>query len=291
MRSIKNFLIPICLAIFGAHALTYLLVEILPNAAITRLGIEGARQEVLSAFNETYEKRSYIEVLIDISRLDLGRSLDGVSVTQELKYALSSSIPRIIAAFLFVLLTFIGAALSPPKHSFSRVLQAFFSFFIFLPPYILPFLGLLVLLSLTLVFGIDFRKSTYHAVAIFVLALPSAALIFVQTRKISLKIHNSDFARTILAIGATPYQQRRQLIHNAIAEVAPSMEKVFVGLISILLFVEPLFGLSGFGTTAIRAITRSDTNLILGITLILGLSVGFFRIAAVLVRKFYRMDI
>lgn len=288
MHGLRGNLVLIGLAIIGAHALTYFLVGVLPDAAVITLGINSAQQEVLAAFNEAHMDRSYSEVLVGLVHLDLGRTLDGIPVTHALMDALSASAPRLILAFLIVLAASAISALLPTRVV-EQEREGIATFLAFLPPYVLPFAGMVVLLSLTFSFGISTGDTLANSIAVVALATPPAALIFAQTRSISCRNLNNDFARTLLAVGATPLYQRYRLIHNVIAEIAPSLEKVFIGLISVLLFVEPIFGLSGFGTTAIRAIKRSDANLLLGITLVLALAVGIFRLLALFIRRRYGM--
>lgn len=275
-------------SVIGAHALTFFMIRILPDAAIVALGIEGIRPEVLSAFHEAHQSRSYMEVLAGIPVLDLGKTLDGTSVAGELSLAVQSSLPRLLGAFSIVIMTFVAAVF---LTSITDTRKRTASFIAFLPPYIMPFIGLVILLSLTFKSHVRLGSSSYSLVATIVLAIPSAALIYSQAQMIMRRCLYSDFAKTLLAVGAGPWYQRRRLLHNVVAEIAPSLEKVFVGLVAVLLFVEPIFSMSGFGTTAIRAIKRSDSDLLLGGTLILGITVVFFRLISLFIRHRYGMKI
>lgn len=290
MRSVGNTVFFILTAVIGAHALTFFLMSILPDAAVIALGIESVRPEVLSAFREAQHNRSYLQILAGIPMLDLGQTLDGTAVTRELKIALQSSLPRLLAAFFLVCVTFIAAVFFTSGNN-GKKQKTIASFIAFLPPYVMPFIGLVTLLSLTFSYNVRLGATAYPLMATCMLAIPSGALIYSQAQSITLRCLQSDFARTLLAVGAGPCYQRSRILHNVVAEIIPSLEKVFVGLVAVLLFVEPIFGLSGFGTTAIRAIKRSDSELLLGVTLVLGVTVAFFRLISLAVRRQYGMDI
>lgn len=275
-------------AVVGAHALTYLLVGVLPDAAVVSLGIEGTKQEVLAAYQSVHETRSYAKVIVDLIHFDLGQTLDGVPVVKEIMDALSYSAPRLTLSFILVSGVVTAAALLPPSQTADPVVASFLAF---LPPYVMPFIGLVLVLYLGFALNLSLSDSVTQAIVIATLAIAPAALVWSQTRKIAHRNLSTDFARTLLSIGATPLIQRFRLLNNVIAELAPSLEKVFTGLVSVLLFVEPIYGLSGFGTTAIRAIRRSDTDLLLGLVLILALSVAAFRMLSIIVRRHYHMPI
>lgn len=290
MRNVGNTVFFILTAMLGAHALTFFLVRILPDAAVIALGVESVRPEVLSAFHEAQQNRSYLQILAGIPKLDLGRTLDGTNVTRELIVALQSSLPRLLAAFFLVCVTFVSAVFfTSEKNGGKQTITA--SLIAFLPPYVMPFIGLVTLLSLTFSQNITLGATAYPFTATLMLAIPSGALIYSQAQAITRRCLQSDFAITLLAMGADPWYQKSRLLHNVIAEIIPSLEKVFVGLVAVLLFVEPIFGLSGFGTTAIRAIKRSDSELLLGVTLVLGTTVAFFRLISLAVRRRYGMEI
>ena len=92
-------------------------------------------------------------------------------------------------------------------------------------------------------------------------------------------------ARTLLALGASLSQQRRILAANLAFEMLPSLQKLSVSLFGILLFVEPIFGVPGVGTTAMRAIRRSDADLLLGVVVIFALLTASIGLAGQLARN------
>ena len=61
-------------------------------------------------------------------------------------------------------------------------------------------------------------------------------------------------------------------------------------LIAALLFAEPILGLSGFGSMAVRAVRRADPDLLLGVTLALATAVAFLRLTAFAVRRHYGLE-
>lgn len=273
------------LSILGAHALTYFLIGILPDAAVVALGLESVRPGVLAAFHQEHEIRPYAQVLADLMRLDLGYTLDGVAVVSELLGSLQFSLVRIFLAFLLIAGVCLMAGLHPFKQRGSSELAL--SFLTFLPPYVAPFMGLAVVLLVQQAF--DTQSVFSEGVLVLAIAVTPGALVAVQASAIMRRNLAADYARTLLAVGATVAQQRRQLLHNVAAEIIPSMEKFYIGLVTALLFAEPVLGLSGFGTTAVRAVKRSDPDLLLGLTLTLGMTVGCCRLLALMARRHYRM--
>lgn len=289
MARLHRDLAAVLAAILCAHALTYFLVTILPDAAILALGIEGTRQEVMAAFHAQHVDRSYSRVVLDLIHFEFGQTLDGTPVRAEIFAGVIASAPRVLSAFTLVLATALCAVLLPPTASSRSEHVA--SFIAFLPPYVLPFLGIVTLLSATFIFGLQIGDTIKDLVAIVSLAAAPAALIFVQTRNISKRNLTTEFARTLLAVGGTPLYQRWRLRHNAFAEIVPSLEKVLTALVAVLLFLEPIFVSSGFGTTVVRAIKRSDTDLILGVTLVTAIGVGICRIITIVIRRCYGMTV
>lgn len=277
--------IGIVAAALGAHALAFVLTTILPDAAVIALGFEGANKEVLAAFHAANQARPYGTVLADLLQLDFGRTLDGVAVGPELARSAAASAPRLMLALVVVFGAVLVAAFIPPKRGASA--EAASRFVAFLPPYVFPFIGLVTLLSLTFRGGLTAGEALTATVIVASLAVGPSALVFVQARSVVRRNLETDFARMLLAVGASPLQQRQRLLHNVIAELAPSLEKVAISLIAVLLFLEPIFGVDGFGTTAVRAIRRSDIDLILGVTLVMAAGVGACRIVAVITRRHY----
>ncbi len=282
---IRSALVITILSVFGAHALAYLLVGVLPDAAVVYLGLDSARDEVLAAFRADHGIRSYSQVIRDATSFNFGMTLDGVPVSRELGHALAASLPRLVLASLAILLaSLITAVLAPARNG---ALDRVASFLAFLPPYIMPFLGILAVLSIQTVFGELASDALSLMVAVAAIAIVPGALAVAQTASITRRNLESDFARTLIAIGASTFFQRIRLLHNVAAEITPSLEKMFTGMVAALLFAEPIMGLSGFGTTAVRAVRRSDPDLLLGVTLALAIFVAAFRLVALAVRRHY----
>jgi ABC-type dipeptide/oligopeptide/nickel transport system permease component len=166
-------------------------------------------------------------------------------------------------------------------------LERLASFVAFLPPYLIPFLALLCLLTLQSSIGGRAAEALTPVAAIVAIAVVPAALNIAQTASIIRRTLRTDFARTLVAVGASPRYQRARLLNNVVAEIVPSLEKMLTSMTAALLFAEPVLGLSGFGTTAVRAVRRSDPDLLMGVTLLLAFAVGLFRLAALVVRRHY----
>ncbi len=268
-----------CLAglfiVLGAHALAYFLLNLLPDAATIALGLEAAKQDVLSSFQSAMPKRTYIETLAGLMRLDLGRTLDAVPVYDELRRALALSAPRVSFAFLIV------CAVAVTVAFVSRIPRRLFSFLSFLPPYVSAFIAVLLLL----LFGAASPGDPALGVACtLAVALSPAMLVAEQAATVTARNLATEYARNLVALGANNAFVRRSLLANLLAELAPSLEKVLVLIAASLLFAEPILGLPGLGTAAVRAVRRADADLVMGVTLVFALGVSIARVAAVGVR-------
>lgn len=262
--------------VLAAHALSYFLVNVLPDAALVALGMQGANQDVLSTFQAGVERRSYLESLLGLFRLDLGRTIDGVAVTAELMQGAAASGLRVAGAIGIIVATILMVAFS------RRAPRSLFSVMSFLPPYVVASLALLVALAI----GSASSDSTMlQVLAMAAIAVSPAALLAEQTAAITERNLASDFTRTMVAAGADHVFVRRKLLANLAVEIAPSFDKGLVALLAALMFAEPLLGLPGIGTTAVRAVKRADPELLVGITVAFAVCVAATRMAALLVRR------
>lgn len=275
-------------SILGAHALTYLLAGALPQAAIAALGLFSADETILAAFASSNQSRTYLETLIGLPVGDLGRTLDGQTVTFELGRALLESAPRIAASLvILVSLCAVTAFLVREKGMGVKRVGDFVAF---LPPYVAPFLGFVVVLGVQFFGGIAISRAVYEVIGVLALSTGGGALLAAQTARITQRNLASDFARSIRAAGATRWQLRMRLIHNLVTEIGPTFEKMVVGLAAALFFVEPILNLGGFGTLAARAVRRSDTDLLLGVTLVVACMVALARVLVATTRLTYGVE-
>lgn len=272
----KKELLTAVLVVFGAHALTYFLVNVLPDATLISLGLEGAKHEVLANLQSEAVRRPYVDTLLGLLKFDFGRTIDAVPVSEELSHALILSAPRIVGAFALVgMAAFLTAFVQ-------RVPRTLISFLSFLPPYVSAFFALLGLLAVGAASPGDPALGLMCMLAV---AVSPAMLIVEQAAGIMRRNLATEFARTLVSIGAGDRFLRTRLLGNLMAELVPSMEKVFVMIAAGLLFAEPILGLPGIGTTAVRAVRRADPDLLLGVTLLFSFSVVIARLTAVGVRR------
>lgn len=248
-----------------AHSFAYLLMRTLPDAAVVALGLEALRDTSVSAFKARHVLRPYGHVLADLARGELGTSLDGVPVLAELTMAVGESAPRLILAAGLALLVSLALPLWPAwGRAQHRQVAGFVGF---LPPYVAPFCAIGILRVLVLRAGLGVGDLATQAAAVLATACVPAAIVLSQTTAVMEAHLRSEHGRTLRALGATPAQQRFQLIPNVWFELLPSTQKMLIALLANLIFVEPLFGLPGFGSTVVRAVRRSDADLILGVVL------------------------
>lgn len=270
------------MVLFGAHALAYFIVGVLPDAALVALGLQSANAEIVAAFQRSETARDYLPSLMGLARGDWGLTLDRVPVLAELSRAVALSAPRILGATVLIAALVLGTgyARRPP-----RILFAVISF---LPPYVIAFLALLFLLVM--------QQANPDALpvvlaATLAIAVAPAMLLAEQAALSTRRNLDTDFARTLRALGATPRQVCTKLLPNLTVELTPSIEKALVALLGSLMFVEPILGLPGLGTTTVRAVRRADPELLIGLTVWLATAVAFSRLAGLLIRRQFRLPL
>jgi ABC-type dipeptide/oligopeptide/nickel transport system permease component len=194
------------------------------------------------------------------------------------------SLPRIFFALIFAIaISYIVANFSDSEH---RGLLSFLSYLLFIPPYGVPFL----LFAVLLISGARFDAGTAVSRIVCTLstAIPSTALLASQTHAIMRKNLMSQHAVSLLSFGVSKHRVRFLLYRNLIYEITPTFEKVITGVMTGLMFSEMVFGLSGIGALAIRAIRRSDIELLLGVVVVFATLICIARLLSTIVLSFYR---
>ena len=265
-------------SVLGAHALAFATLHRLPDPAVAALGFGSAQPSARAAFDEARPNRPYWTVLSDLARGELGVTLDGTSVRSDLTTAGAASAPRLLGALLVIILL-VGAVAFAHRRLLT-MLAYVGTLVAFLPPFVVPFVGLGAVLLL------DWAGTgASDLVAILCLGLPAGALAAAQTAGITRRNLEAPFAITQRSIGMSPTRQRVRLLANLLLELSPTLEKLVVGLVTALLFVEPIFGQSGLGSLMLRAIRRSDADMILALVLATSILINLLRLSGVGIRQ------
>lgn len=272
------------LTIIGAHGLAFLLVQILPTTANIMLGFYSVQEDVFAALASLTESRPYLEMLKGLLTLDFGVSADGVPVKDELYRHLLISLPRISVALLAAA---VMAVISAFAASRSRLLVLpVLSYLLFFPVYGIPFLVFVFLL----LFNADLDPISpllWLACTVAISVSPSAMLA-AQSFSIMQSHLNSRHAMASLALGIPIRRLRWLLMRNVIFEVSPTFEKIMTGTVTGLMFSEMVLGLPGLGVLAIRAIRRSDVELLLGIVVVFSALICVARLFSAVIISCYR---
>lgn len=284
MKPVLNAFIWLFITVAGAHLLAYGVVQVLPSRAVAVLGFQSAQVQAREGLERAAPLRSYDRVVADLARGELGTTLDGTPVADELATGIEASVPRLAGAALLVAAIVLVVALLPLAmlRPVSRV-SAFLAFF---PPFVAPFLMLWVAIVLSRAIpsaGLDLMPW----LAGLAVALPALAFASAQAAAITERNLGMPFAVTIRAVGATPFRLRVRLLHHLLLEMAPTLEKLAIGLVTALLFAESVFGMSGLGSLTLRAIRRTDVDLILALVMMSAFLVASLRIATAALRAAY----
>lgn len=270
--------------VFGVHALAYVLIKFLPDTAISALGILSAQKTALEGFKSSTEIGPYQDVLYRLLNFDLGVTLDRVPVLYALLNAFIHSFGKMLVAFLFIILSVIITCLYDFGYTKKRILEKSIFFGIFVPSFFLP----LLFFSVLMVFNIlPFNASgnvIYWIVATFAIMLSPMFIVIMQSKKIMMQLLSKQFAIRYLALGFSVFERRMKLMINLFDELMPTLEKLLTAMLTQVILTESIFGLEGIGSLAVRAVRRSDPNLILGVVLIFAIIVACSRIFTVALR-------
>lgn len=103
------------------------------------------------------------------------------------------------------------------------------------------------------------------------LAVPSIAELFLQTRTAARAVFSEDYIRTARAAGqSTASIIARWGSKNAMLPVVTVIGLQFDRLIGVAAPVETVFGMQGIGALAVTSALNSDTNMLMGIIVIVG---------------------
>ena len=196
-------------ATLGAHALAFLLIRVLPDSAVIALGIQGAQESVFQAFQHTSPPRSYGQILLDLATGNLGKTLDGVRVAVELTNALRYTAPRLLVVLASIVLVILVTAFR--RHPESPLSRGVFGLATFMPPYVFPFIGLLVATTLAPSAATTLAGGGMWWMCAVSLGIPPAALAGFQTANIMARNLAEPFAATTRAAGASPFRLRAGL--------------------------------------------------------------------------------
>lgn len=270
------------ISVFITHFIAYFLIQILPNPALISLGIYGSNPHALKGFSAETALRSYPEVLLGIFKGDFGKTLDNTSVSQEIWNAIIFTGPRVFIVLILLVLIVISVSYvttkdEPRFHSLA-------DFFAFLPAFVIP----LVIFSILLPLGLLSRlQSTFlsEIFCILAIAITPIALVVSQTRATTIVNIKSMHAKRHLSAGASIFDMRTRLLRNLFIEISPTFEKIITTMLAYIIFAEPIFSLPGLGTTVVRAVRRSDLNLLLAAIFIYAIVINSARILSNITRE------
>lgn len=250
------------------------------------LGIYGAQVDVLASLTQLTPTRSYLETFTGLLHLDLGKSVDGLPVAGELVNGILYSLPRVLFAFICsIMAAFLAASLA------GRIYKGVFpvlSYVLFLPSYAVSFLVFTLLLKSNI--GFYFGPMTLWLACAVAISLPPSALVASQAFVITNKNLSSQHSVNLLSLGVPKARVRNLLYRNLVYEITPTLEKIMTGIITGLMFAEMVFGLPGIGALAIRAIRRSDVDLLLGVVVAFSLLICLARLVSTGILSFYRVN-
>jgi ABC-type dipeptide/oligopeptide/nickel transport system permease component len=271
-------------ALFGAigtvivaHATAYVLVALLPQTGVAILGIGAANTAVLEHYGTQFNiPRSYPEALLHILTLNLGDTLDGVSVSSALIESLARSAP-ILAFSMAIITASILIALFKPGALLGDKMKGFFEFLTFLPADLPAFL--------LFTFAI-----TWGPIAVFEQSLLSETILglsvgFAPCCLAVLTVHNGfsveqtrRYVQFMRACGFSDDDVHRGTRKAVFLYSISSWEKLFTLQIAILIFTEAVFSYPGFGSALVRALQRTDVNFLLASVVVISLSVASLRL-------------
>lgn len=281
------------ISLFFLTLVTFLIDEVAPgDAALARVGEKAtpdayARMREEMGLNRPWPVR-YGEYVVNALRGDLGQSISGARepvsriIGNALPFTLMIAVPAIILASLVGIILGSLAAIHQGKWQDQAIL-GFSTLGVTLPNFVLaPILILFFALQmkwLPTTWGNNPMWSLwqYLALPVCVLAARPAASLTRLTRASMVETLAQEFIKLAKAKGVPPW--RLYTVHglrNAILPVVTAIGTNFGFLLTGSFIVETIFMMPGMGFTAIDAINRNDTPVIMASVMITG---GMFILA------------
>lgn len=291
-------LLGVVVVIFILSFISFMLVNMFPGSTAERLLAEGAQgsgltQEVIDRFNRelgldkpVFER--YGDWLWGAVQGDLGKSFaSSEPVLSEISIRLPRSLELVILASLLAIVIAIpvGVISAVRQGSAPDMLGRLFTILgLAIPNF---FLGVLVVsfiagwLNVSLATlespyiwdGVQKNLESMIAPALVLSASLMATLMRMQRSQV-LEIIHEDYVRTARAKGLNERSiVLRHVLRNSFIPVITIFGNQFAFLISGAVIVEYIFRVNGVGAMLVTAIRRADFNVVVGITVIIGLGV------------------
>lgn len=253
--------------LFGVHALVYAFVGLLPDAAVSALGLMGGNESAVARYWSTREAPEYLDHLLGMLRGDLGLTLDRVPVSSEIWRGLLSSGPIIFISLMATVI--LGRVVLTLSRTSLKPWIAWLDAGAFIPPFVIP------LVFSAALYASPQADNPAAAIACLLLSLliPSAALTGAFLARYQIEEFAAPYV-TSLGINGLPETEVRRLVSaSSLSRLLRNADRVAVLNFVCLMLAEPILGQAGLGTLASRAIRTADPNLILGVTVFIALVV------------------
>ena len=272
------------ITIWAVHFIAFCLISYLPDSSVIALGIFSANNSAADAFRTSLELRSYSQIFCDLLRFNFGSTLDNVPVITEILNSSYKTLPRMIVAFGLVFLAITFSALFTKADNRETKFEKLSMFGIFLPSFFLPlFIFSLFIISGLISYsqGISFSLWIGSTLAISITPL---FLGYLQSKRVMRILLQKPFALQYRSYGFPEHYVRLKLLRNLIDEISPTSEKLLTAMLTQIILAESIFNINGIGSLSVRAVKRSDVNLILGIVLFFSAFIALLRISAIIIR-------
>ncbi len=291
-------LLGVVVVVFILSFISFMLVNMFPGSTAERLLAEGAQgsgltQEVIDRFNRELgldkpPLERYGDWLWNALQGDLGKSFaTSESVLNDIKIRIPRSLELVILASVlaFIIAIPVGVISAVRQGSIPDMAGRVFTILgLAIPNF---FLGVLVVafvadwLNVSLATlespyiwdGVQKNLESMIAPALVLSASLMATLMRMQRSQV-LEIIHEDYVRTARAKGLTERSiVTRHVLRNSFIPVLTIFGNQFAFLISGAVIVEYIFRINGVGAMLVTAIRRADFNVVVGITVVIGLGV------------------
>ena len=268
-------LIRFALTVLALDLFVFSLLDVLPNASLTRLGIFAIDPDRLQATNERlgldgpwYER--FFGYWAHVVQGDFGLSLvGGFPVGPVMVQRVVNSVPLYAGSAVILvgaLTTSIFAArvYRPPLefHRFAVVP------FVLLPQFVLA----ATLAALGRWVGVDLSGSSLSGLVLASIACASlpAAVLWTTSCEAFRQLSQASFVDTYVSLGLSEWQIRWRLIRNAALALRPLVGRVVLWTLTGSILVEAIFDRTGFGRLMLEGLRSSDIPVIRGWMLVAG---------------------
>lgn len=264
-----------------AHWLAYFLVGALPDLGLAMLGISAVQEGALTEFTAKMDlPAGYFDSASRMLHLKLGQNLDGVPVNDVLWASITdSAIPFAISLSAVLIVISVFAAF--PQLLLNPVVEAGSEFLTFVPAYVPSFIVLAVTGALNWIVYSDGTGVESLIIGVSASIMPCAFVVSTMSNAIVGEMR-LPYVRTLHALGLSKSTILKNVKKAALIRLFHVIDKLMLIQMTVLIFSEIVFSVSGVGTMLLLAGQRTDVNTLIPSIVFIAILISLTRMLGML---------